>query len=396
MGAAYFVQNDDEIGALLAEAGLKLASVRKPLDRWYIGGKWVVEPWDEPVMAGLPPGLRRAMRGLKKALEDVSEGPDYPHIPYRRSSRRALELDRISFAEWLKPYAHPDLMPFLISYCYSAMGAPPEMVSAYGGVNFYSEILADIHAPPIGNAAIVKSLVQGIESAGAGRIRNGCHVHKVSPAPDGSAIVRYVRGGDSLAVKAKRVVLAVPYFAASALLDPLPDGQRYALKAQQYASYVVANLCFDRRVSLESYASSTGGKVAFEDFIPADWVAGTPRPGGAGGPQVITVFAPLRESLAGRWRLLSAAPEEFAAPFVQAFEKLVPGASRHLREAHMTRWGHAILVNRPGMFTRWLPSIQKRIGPVLLAHSDGQGLPAFESAVYEGLAAARHVLEAWR
>ena len=395
IGSAYFTQPSREQFALLDAAGIKILRVKKPVDRWFLDGAWVPEPWADESMAKQPSDLRRAMEGFKKALRGICAGADSPQNPYQRSSARALGLDRISFSQWLKPFAHPALMPFFTSYCYSALGSSPDTVSAYGGINFYSEILSAIYTTPSGNAHIAQGLARGILSAGAHRIRSDCYVYRISPASGGAAIVRYVRGGRSFTVTAKRVVLAVPYFVASTLLESLADGQRYALKAQQYASYVVANLCFDRKVSFDAYDNWTGGKAIFEDFIPSSWAGGSPPAGGAGGAQVIGVFMPMREALAGRWRLLSATPGEFAAPIVKAFEAMAPGSTRHLKEVHMTRWGHAILMNKVGLFTRWLPSIHKNIGPVVLAHSDGQGLPAVESAMNEGMSAARDVLQAW-
>ena len=77
-----------------------------------------------------------------------------------------------------------------------------------------------------------------------------------------------------------------------------------------------------------------------------------------------------------------------ARPIVEAFLKLHPEARAHLKHVHVTRWGHAIIINRPGLVTRWLPRVQKQVGPIYLASSDGQALPAMETSTMEAMDAS--------
>jgi hypothetical protein len=57
-----------------------------------------------------------------------------------------------------------------------------------------------------------------------------------------------------------------------------------------------------------------------------------------------------------------------------------------LVEARLTRWGHQHRIPQPGAIAQ-MRGFPKRFGNVLLAHSDGQGMPAVESALAEAFRA---------
>lgn len=398
IGSAYFTGIEGERGELYAEIGLKPVHVGSPADSWLYRGRWIDNPYEDHSIATMPKDLQQAIRGLRDAIRAMLKGKDFPENPWERSSKKALQLDRISFGEWLKPYAHPDLMLFVDSYCLSAMGTLAKDVSAFGGLNFYSEVVEELaYAYPEGNYAIVKALAAGVEKAGKDRIHRGCMVTKVVPLADDRARVCYVQQGKSLALEAKRVVLAVPYFVASRTIEGLAASQRYALNSQRYCSYIVANLVLDKPFGARAYDHWIPSVRAIQDAIPVDRVEqriGKPRPPEEG--QIVSCFCPCRHPIVGRWRMMTQSPAALAKPIVAAFERAYPGSRAHLREVHMTRWGHAFIINRPGMVTRWLPNLRKQIGPIHLAHSDGQALPAVESSTHEAFQAARWVRSRWK
>jgi protoporphyrinogen oxidase len=396
IGSAYYVVSDGEQGDFFRELGLPLKPVSSPVDSWYCQGQWIRGTWEDEAIVKQPPALAKAMTGLKAALQKISDGADFPQTPYEKSSTAALKLDTISFAEWLKPFEHPDLFNLVDSYCYSAMGGSARSISAYGGINFYSEIIGNLYAGNEGNHHIVKAMVKGIERAGANRIRPGCFVYRIEPRADNRAVIHYVNQGQSRAVEAKKVILAVPYYQAGRMIDGLSDSQRYALTCPPYGAYLVANLIFDSVISADSYDTWVSGRTAFEDFIPVGWADKNKPAAPNGTGQIITVFAPCRQATLGRLKMQDQSIELWAQTIVDAFVRLRPDSLAHLQEVHLTRWGHAILVNQVGMFTKWLPHLKKDIGPIRLAHSDGQGLPAVESATCEGLAAARAILAGWK
>jgi protoporphyrinogen oxidase len=397
IGSAYFVDVDGEAGQMWADLGLKPVAITAPTDRWYLHGRWIDDPWRDESIATLPPATREAMRGAKRAFKQIIKSKDFPHNPYTTATAKALQLDRISFAEWLKPHAHPDVLALINSYCYSALGAPASVISAYGGINFYSDVIEECaYAYNEGNAVLAKAMAAHVDRAGTGRIHTGCAVHRIVPVRDDLARVYYTRQGESFGVEAKRVVLAMPYFVAARAIEGLAPSQRYALGCQSYCCYVVANLCFDRVVSAQAYDNWVPNAGQWDDYLPVGWADKEAEKPRAAEGQVLGVFACQRRPVLARWRLLVQRPEHFARPIVDAFAKVHPGTIANLRQVHMSRWGHAFIINRPGMYTRWLPNLRKRIGPIVLAHGDGMGLPAIESSRPEGEAAARIVLRDWR
>jgi len=398
IGAAYFTGVEGEQAQLWSELGLNLKPVAVPNDRWLHNGNWIPSPWEEESIAKASPSLQKPMAAIRNAMAELLKGKDFPETPFVKASAQALKLDTITFAEWLKPWATPELMGFINGYCFSAMGASAETLSAFGSLNFYSEFLGNIYAFPEGNAHLIKVMVEAFNAAGKDRIVPGCVVYKIDPVSDDNVRVYYMRGEESLCVEAKRVIAATPYFVSSRILAGISDAQRYMLNLPKYAAYFVGSLVFDKVVSFDSYDSWVPAAGAFDDFIPTTWVdrdLHTQLEAKKAG-QSISCFACEHRPGVGRWRMMNKKPHEMAMPIVEAFEKIVPGATASLREVHMTRWGHAIIINQPGMYTKWLPKLSKRHGPVYLAHSDGQGLPAVESSTAEAFVAAKEIRERWK
>ncbi len=110
---------------------------------------------------------------------------------------------------------------------------------------------------------------------------------------------------------------------------------------------------------------------ARDDFALADWTGES--------------FVPMHAIRDGLWNKPLPPPERR----VEALRRLLPEAlgSATLRELRLTRWGHQHVIPSPGIVTR-MRDLPKHFGNVLLAHSDGQGAPAVESAITEGLRVA--------
>lgn len=397
IGAAYFTGVDGVQGQLWDELGLTLTAMDQPNDRWLVGGKWIDHPWSDEGIGSAPPALQRKMRAMKKALVEISNSKDFPNTPYHKATPNALKLDKITFAEWLKPYAHPDLLAFIEAYCFSALGASAKTLSAYGALNFYTEFLGNIYGFPEGNWGVVKALAAPFEKAGKGRIVKGALAYRVEPAGDGVRVC-YTRRGQSHAVEARRAIIATPFLVTSRLIANLSPAQRYALNLPRYASYFVANMIFDKIICFDAFDNWVPTAHVFDDYITSTWADKEKHRQleQAGAGQVVSFFAPCRSASLGRWRMMTQKPEAIARPVVEAFAKLHPGCLAHLKEVHVTRWGHGVLINQTGMYTRWLPAVQKQHGPIYLAHSDGQALPAMESCTYEAITAAQNVLTRWK
>lgn len=383
LGSAYFVDVSEPYSAFYEKLGLTPVPVSQPVDRVLAGASRAPDALEET--------LRAPFAQLRKHFEAIAASPDFPKIPVEAATARALELDSISFLEYLRrQHIDPVLYDLIDAYCYSSLSAGADAVSAYVGVNFYSEIIAPIYAFPGGNAVLSRALTKRIERAGSGRLQTGAAVFAVEPSEEGFSRVGWfdvAEPGEPRCIAARWVVVAAPFFFAGRILRGAAPDVTEAMKGLARGSYLVANCCFEGRVNPSSYDAWTPLNPAFTDVVDA--CATLPPAARPTGHRVLTVYAPFRDPAQGRALLLEGDRAALAAPIVEGLRRFLPDAfdSARLTEVRLTRWGHQHLIPHPGAVKR-MRALSKRFGNVLLAHSDGQGMPAVESAVTEGLRAA--------
>ena len=383
LGSAYFVDVSEPFGKFYERLGVVPRPVPEPADRMLTGA-----PHSPDALKG---ALRKPFARLRKHLAAVAASPDYPKIPIRDATAAALALDRISFLDYLKQQqVDTGLFGLIDAYCYSSLGAGASEVSAYAGVNFYSEIAGSIYAFPGGNAVLARTIADRISRAGTGRLVTGAAVFAVQPAEDGLARVGWfdaARPGEPRCIAARWVVVAAPFFFAGRILRGIDPKVATAMTGLSQGSYLVANCCFEGRVAASAYDSWTPGNSAFTDVVDA--TATLPASSRPASQCVLTVYAPFHDPAQGRNLLLAGDRKALADPIVAGLKHLLPDAfaKAQLAEVRLTRWGHQHLIPRPGMIAQ-MRAMPKRFGNVLLAHSDGQGMPAVESALAEALHAA--------
>jgi hypothetical protein len=383
LGSAYFVDISGPFGKFYERLGIVPRPVPEPADRVLTGAPHSLDALEGP--------LRKPFAKLREHLAAVAASPDFPRIPIGDATAAALALDRISFLDYLKQqHVEPSLFGLIDAYCYSSLGAGAAEVSAYAGVNFYSEIAGRIYAFPGGNAVLARTMVDRISRAGAGRLVTGAAVFAVEPSEDGLARVGWfdaARPGEPRCVAARWVVVAAPFFFAGRILRGIDPKVATAMTGLSQGSYLVANCCFEGRAAASAYDSWTPGNPAFTDVVDATaTLSAASRPA---SHNVLTVYAPFKDPARGRDLLLAGDRKALADPIVAGLKRLLPDAfaKAWLAEVRLTRWGHQHLISRPGLITQ-MRAMPKRFGNVLLAHSDGQGVPAVESAIAEALRAA--------
>ncbi len=383
LGSAYFVEVSGSFGKFYERLGVAPRLVPEPSDRMLTGA-----PDSLDALEGT---LRKPFAELRKHLAAVAASPDSPKIPIGDATATALALDHISFLEYLKQqHVDPRLFGLIDAYCYSSLGAGAGEVSAYAGVNFYSEIAGRIYAFPGGNAVLARTMVNRVSRAGAGRLVTGAAVFAVEPAEGGLARVGWfdaARPGEPRCIAARWVVVAAPFFFAGRILRGIDPKVAATMTGLSQGSYLVANCCFEGRVAPSAYDSWTPGNPAFTDVVDA--TAALPASSRPADHGVLTVYAPFQDPAQGRNLLLAGDRKALADPIVAGLKHFLPDAfaEAQLAEVRLTRWGHQHLISRPGMITQ-MHAMPKRFGNVLLAHSDGQGMPAVESAIAEALHAA--------
>ncbi|MGD9539524.1 NAD(P)-binding protein [Methylocystis sp.] len=386
LGSAYIVDLSEPFSEFYETLGLAPRAVGEPVDRVLsgVGGE------------GDPRGgrWRNAYGALKALLRRLADGPDFPTIPIARASESALALDRLSLFDFLRgEHIGGELFGLLDAYCLSALGAPAAEISAYAGVNFLSEINTSIYAFPRGNAASARAMAARISRAGEGRIVTGAAVYAIEPADEGYARVGWFDALHPAAprcLEARWAVVAAPYFFAGRILRGVDPAVTAKMTSLRQGSYLVANCCFEGPPPDLRYDNWALGAQSFSDAVNATAVV--PAAERPKDHSVLTVYAPFRDPRAGRARLLAGDRAALAAPIVEELRRFLPEAfgGARLVEARLTRWGHHHLIAAPGIVAT-MRALPKRFGNVLLAHSDGQGMPAVESAIVEALSAVETI-----
>ncbi|WP_330084410.1 FAD-dependent oxidoreductase [Methylocystis iwaonis] len=381
LGSAYFVDVAEPFGPFYDALGLTPRPVPQPENRVIANGSAdaIAGPLHEPFAR---------LRGL---VEKLVAGPDLPKTPIEAAPSAALALDRLTLRQFLlREQIDPALLPYLDAFSRSAMGAPAAEVSAYVGLNFLSELAGRIYAFPGGNAALAKAMAARVSSVGAGRIVTGAAVFAVEPSGDGGeARVAWFDAenpGEPRCVAAKWVVFAAPFFFAARILRGIDPAAKAAMTRLRQGSFLVANCCFEGALAPGAFDCWTPEAESVTDAVDAGAALGERRPKDHG---VLTVYAPFKDPRLGRAQLLAGDGAALAEPIVAELRRFLPEvfSGTRLTEVRLTRWGHHHLIPAPGIVGT-MRALPKRYGNVLLAHSDGQGMPAVESAITEAHRAA--------
>lgn len=383
LGSAYLVDKEEPYGSFYDEIGVTPTRIPEPADRVLTGAPGMAD--------ALHGALRKPFSRLRDHMAKMLESPDFPKTDIQAATPAALALDKMSFLDYLRKLGvAPGLLQLIDAYCYSALGGGIETVSAYAGVNFYSEIATPIYAFPGGNAVLAKAMAARLDKAGSGRLLTNASVFAVEPDVGGMALIGYEDGasGETRAIAARKVVIATPFFFVPRVLRGLDPAAADMLKDMRYGSFLVANCCFSGRSLPGPYDSWTPANPAFTDFVSATAVV--PAKTRPKDRDVLTVYAPFRDAAAGRVILQDGDRADLAAQVVEGLRRFAPDvfSGSRLEDVRLTRYGHQMLTSRVGQVTA-LRGLKRQVGNVILAHSDGQGMAAVESAIVEALGAVR-------
>jgi phytoene dehydrogenase-like protein len=396
--AAYFVEPEKPLDAFYDELKFPIRKIVEPSDSALIDDKYVLDTFGTgAAKLPFPDAARRDFARMRKDMEKLLESDDYPNMPIGEATAEARKLDRMTWADWLlkEQGYHPAVKIFIDLYSRSAFGAPSsENISAFAGLNFWASEFAARYTFPGGNALAAEMLHAAVEKAGRGRVVNPATAVFVEPNSGGVSVTYLDREGRSHLVEAKTAIMACPKFVGRHLVKGIPKDQFAAMGELAYGTYVVANALCSEPIVEASYDTWTNA-APFTDFIVADWVTRTGVAHRAPTrQQVLSVYwpaaydheAPLKEGSFGTFRDAT----------IAGLAKLLPGAKNKIVDVRLARWGHALCHGKPGWYTEKSEIVKRAVGRVLFAHSDNQGLPAFESALVEGLEAAKSARELLR
>jgi oxygen-dependent protoporphyrinogen oxidase len=393
--AAYFVEPEPPLDAFYDEMKFPIQKIEEPSDSAILSGKYVLDTFGTGAgKLPLADAARRDFARMRKEMEALLESDDYPNMPIGDATAEARKLDRMTWADWLLKERgfHPDVKIFVDLYCRSALGAPSsEHLSAFAGLNFWASEFMPRYTFPGGNALAAEMLHAAVEKSGRGRVVAPATAVFVEPSDRGASVTYLDAQKRAHVVDAQVVVMACPKFVGRHIVKGIPKDQLAAMGELTYGSYVVANALCSEPVVEASYDTWTN-EAPFTDFIVADWVS---RRGVAKRAptrhQVISVYWPTAYDHESPLKEGSFA--SFKEGTIAGLAKLLPGARGKIVDVRLARWGHALCHGKPGWYVEKSELVKRPLGRVLFAHSDNQGLPAFESALVEGLEAAKTARE---
>ena len=359
----------------------------------------------------------------REFFKHVLDSDRYPAVP-PEDAALVDALDRVSFRSVLENSAlqrkiygrtvgpiGPLGWEAIEYYCWGAFGTTAEETSAYHGLNFFAAEFGDVLVFPGGNAFIAKRLAARTLERNPSAIRTGAWTLRVERGEDGYRVTTW-ENGRLHRYHGRNVVFAAPLFLAPVIIPGLPEPQRNAISSLQYRSYVVANVLLrrpaDRIFAHRSFrngyeltrvhgvdvrnvpAREISDRRAFSDAILADYASGRHAT-----HAVLTVYRPYPYE-AGRAELLSLSYDQIES---EIRREVLAGFGAHglrapdIEGVRLARWGHPMIVTRPGQLADGTMTRAARSQPGLyFAHTDVQGAPAYENA----LAAAFDAIDACR
>lgn len=373
--------------------------VREPDERLYYRGYWY---------QGLYPGAGESSSEKAEHARFEAEMVAFARrrdasgrrafaIPIDASARDAdlLALDRVTAAAWLasRGYRSRRLLWFCDYACRDDFGLTLSQTSAWAFVHYFAARIhgrestesADLITWPDGNFALVKHLRSRV---GARRIRDRTLVTQVVDGADFVEVHGCPAGTDEVfAVRARRVILALPHFVARRLVPGLS-----AVEHASHGAWVVAN------ISLADRPESPGFPMAWDNVLydspSLGYVVATHATGRDDGATVWTYYLPLTDDdpRVARRKLLEHTLEHWHDAIVADLSRAHLDLEQLITRIDVRRWGHAMIQPRVGALHSGVRvAAQAPKGRIHFAHSDLSGIALFEEAFHQGLRAASEV-----
>lgn len=359
------------------------------------GPKWEVGYWQRPEARTVADAFTRM---------NAHRYTDLPFQPGAAWTREEMEaVDAVSWSELLSrgvpaqrgkpPVTVPrPVADFCEWFAPAVLAGKPSEVSAWAMLNQFLAEFGPLAALPGGNGWITRRLVEQIDATKPGRVLTQNMAVTIEPEGDVVRVVTLMRDGRATARRAHAVIFAGPKFVAARVVKGLPAEQVGAIFEILYRPFLVANVMLKKPVMernvYDAYCKGLPPESELGDITFADYAARA-----TGRSSVLTCYFPLARDdaraqllddsrLAQQRRQLQADLMTMLAP-----RGLTPGDIEGLK---FTRWGHPMVVPRPGQISRGVFERAARpFGRVLFANQDNFGNPCIESAFSAAREAAR-------
>ncbi len=294
----------------------------------------------------------------------------YPEIPYTGGKdtlpyQKLLELDRLSFKDWLSslyPNLHPSIVEYFQLYAWSSFGGSIDELSAAQMLNFVTAETEEIIAFPGGNSFVAQALFQNLQAKiGLSRLRSSSMV--VDVRVNGNATFVCYLGADNRlhTIQCDRCVIAAPKFVAKKIVKSMSQDQVNACDQIDYRAYLVGNVfvkgpfkspCFDL-FCLEGDVPPSPSALnppnrLFSDVCFGSWAQGD------GGEGILTVYKPLPFQGARQFLFQEGAHDKHRNLILQGAQSLLASlglSPDRITGLRMTRWGHSLPLAGKGLLS---------------------------------------------
>ncbi len=338
----------------------------------------------------------------------VAKGHDGLHaftIPLELSSRdpQFLRLDQITMSEYLRQNGW-DSKPlhWYINYCCrDDYGTPVSQTSAWAGLHYFCSRRGQadgiessaVLTWPEGNGWIVGKLRERLEKS---ILKNAMAFRVQENAKE--VIVDVWNEAEQFVTRwtAKSLILAVPRFISSHIVQNLPEEQKAITQEISYSPWMVANISLRQAPRAEPGAPLSWDNVFYHGDSLGYVVATHQRTSIHSEETVWTYYKPLDavEPREARQQALATTADEWRAMILADLSIAHPDISDLIDSIDVWIWGHAMVRPTPGfIWGEERAKMQKNIGRIHFAHSDMSGISIFEEANYHGVKAADEVMK---
>lgn len=381
MGAVCTGSHDGIIGELFSDLNLKPVMIPPEQTAWHCDNKWYQGIEGSDKFYTELNRLRKDIAAINKRMETAS------------AEERYATFNNSSFDKLLSGY-DAGFKGLVSNTCRSFFCGTPEEVSASAGMFMIRALTTNSYVCEGGNSGIARTLQQKVDADSPGKLQRSSFVWLVEKKGDGASVVYSDKTGEIHRVDCKHVVVATPPLVALRIIPQLPQTYKDKLQALEYSAFLVANFCMKNKVFKNPYQSFADAPFPFGQMVLAE------APYEAQGRyksemgSVLTVYHPFEHGTAGRAQMLGEDnPESKAESLIGDLSKLIEGFQGNLEQVVLTRWGHALILPKPGM-APLMTEIQG-LDPDWLsfAHSSARGGPSLEGAISAAHYAAERCLK---
>lgn len=381
---------------------------------------WFNRAWHAGQLPQYDADTRRFFQLISRLLHmRGSDGRKIFAIPIVQSSRDTTwrQWDTITFAQWLRQnhYRSPVLWWYLDYCCRDDYGQGVDVVSAFAGLHYFA-------ARGNENAAVL-TWEDGLNHISQA-MRQYAKIHDATSFPDAhdwvfrqpvsfpavalsiaenaddvTVILRHTHTGDMRQIRAKNVICAMPLMVAKHIVKQ-PEHYGFSdLRLPEYAPWLVSNFVLHTFPNEQQHSELAWDNIVYGSS-GLGYVVAT--------HQQIRVAKPERTIFTAYTTLHHDTPQKVRQWLLDAqIDDLLPLAAQDLLTVYGKRlWRHvshvdivvrAHAMSSPSVGYLDAPLLQKlrsHRSRIVFAHSDLSGYSVFEEAMYWGVQAAQHILEA--